>query len=209
MKLFESILWKLDKGYFLLDYHLERMERGAVHFGFHFREDAAVEKLKKLSEDMAAKGINACKIRMFLDTDGNISFDTEDLALRAPHGPLRLAVAGEIIHPEDSFIHFKTTNRDFYEHSTPRSRVEYDDLVFLNTRGELCETTRANIVLKKKGKFLTPSESSGLLPGTYRAYLLDKGEITEQTLYETDLLEADSVFLINSVRKWMDAVVVK
>lgn len=70
----------------------------------------------------------------------------------------------------------------------------------------MTESIFANVVAKIDGCLYTPPIKDGLLPGTYRAELLERGEITERSLAPEDLLKADSVFLINSVRRWIPVV---
>ena len=67
-------------------------------------------------------------------------------------------------------------------------------------RGELCEGSRSNIVLRQGGRFYTPPLSSGLLNGVYRQFLLQKGAIQERVLYAKDLENASAIYCINSVR---------
>ena len=73
----------------------------------------------------------------------------------------------------------------------------------MNERGELTESTIANVVLEIAGERLTPPVSAGLLPGTFRDELLERGEIREAVITPEMLRQADGVYLINSVRKWM------
>ncbi|MBF2595455.1 aminotransferase class IV, partial [Listeria welshimeri] len=72
--------------------------------------------------------------------------------------------------------------------------------ILWNEKGELTEFINGNIVLGIKGCLLTPQASSGLLPGTMRASLLAEKKISEKTLTKRDLFEAEFVWLINSVR---------
>ncbi|PLX85697.1 MAG: hypothetical protein C0617_03170 [Desulfuromonas sp.] len=53
---------------------------------------------------------------------------------------------------------------------------------------------------------LTPPVDSGLLPGTYRCWLLRKGTLREETVTVEMLRECEQIWLINSVRKWRKAV---
>jgi para-aminobenzoate synthetase/4-amino-4-deoxychorismate lyase len=71
--------------------------------------------------------------------------------------------------------------------------------------GELTEATLANLVLRQDGEWVTPPVESGLLAGTLRAELLDRGRIVERVLRPDDLARAENVYLINSVRGWMPA----
>lgn len=74
-------------------------------------------------------------------------------------------------------------------------------MLLWNERGEVTETTIANIVAEIDGIRLTPPVSSGLLPGVFRSHLLANGEIVEAVLRRDDLNRATKLWTINSVRK--------
>ena len=80
-----------------------------------------------------------------------------------------------------------------------------DDVVLINQRGEVTETTIANLVVRRGDRWYTPPLDSGCLPGVYRAKLLEEGEIEERVLTLQDLVSADEIALINSVRLWRAA----
>ena len=77
-----------------------------------------------------------------------------------------------------------------------------DDALLLNTRGELCCSTTANLLLKRgdemEGHWLTPPLSSGCLPGVMRARALQLGLAVEAELGES-LGPDDQLLLINSL----------
>jgi len=50
--------------------------------------------------------------------------------------------------------------------------------------------------------------SCGLLGGTFRAELLEAGTIRERVLTKADVEAASRLWLINSVREWIDAELV-
>jgi para-aminobenzoate synthetase/4-amino-4-deoxychorismate lyase len=81
-------------------------------------------------------------------------------------------------------------------------------VVFCNERGEVTESSIANVVIVRGGEKLTPPRASGLLAGTFRAELLAAGEIRERVLTRDELRKADEIYLINSVQKWMRAQLV-
>ena len=74
------------------------------------------------------------------------------------------------------------------------------DIIFFNEKQELTEGTRSNVVLQIEGKLYTPPVKSGILNGIYRQHLLNTGKVKEKTLYKKDLLNAEKIFCINSVR---------
>jgi para-aminobenzoate synthetase / 4-amino-4-deoxychorismate lyase len=54
------------------------------------------------------------------------------------------------------------------------------------------------------GELFTPPVECGLLAGTFRAELLASGEIKERVIRVSDLGKCEAVFLVNSLRKWVD-----
>jgi para-aminobenzoate synthetase/4-amino-4-deoxychorismate lyase len=77
----------------------------------------------------------------------------------------------------------------------------------LNSDNEITEFTKGNIVLDLNGELITPPVACGLLPGVFRAELLEEGRIIERVISFDDLLKADRVWFINSLRKWIEAKV--
>ena len=70
----------------------------------------------------------------------------------------------------------------------------------LNEKGEVTEAYSSNIFIKKGKNIFTPPVKCGLLPGTYRQYLLSKRACREKVLYKDDIKNADEVYIGNSVR---------
>ncbi len=83
-----------------------------------------------------------------------------------------------------------------------------DDVLMWNEASEITESTRANVVVELDGQRVTPPVACGLLPGTFRAELLARGEIAERVVSVADLRKATSLWLINSVYKWKRAEIV-
>jgi para-aminobenzoate synthetase/4-amino-4-deoxychorismate lyase len=69
------------------------------------------------------------------------------------------------------------------------------------------ESCIANIVVELEGELYTPPIRCGLLPGTYRAYLLEQGKVKERVLAVEDLAQSPHVYLISSVRKQREVIV--
>ncbi len=74
-----------------------------------------------------------------------------------------------------------------------------DDAILLNTRGQIAESTAANVFLLRNGAIETPPVADGALPGIFRERLIEAGLAREQTLLPADLSGADAVFLGNSL----------
>jgi len=84
---------------------------------------------------------------------------------------------------ELAYRQYKTSRRDVYASAAARVGGEFPEVV-LHADGELLEGTTTNIAMLLDGVWVTPriTESSPILAGTARAYLLDTGVIREGTL---------------------------
>jgi branched-subunit amino acid aminotransferase/4-amino-4-deoxychorismate lyase len=111
-------------------------------------------------------------------------------------------IAASPIDPANVFLFHKTTHRVMY---TDAAQPDCDDVVLWNPDGEITETTIGNVVVDIGGRKVTPAAEAGLLPGTFRQELLDRGEIVEGRITLDDLKSASRVWLINSVREWWPA----
>ena len=190
-ELFESMLLA-DGEVFLLERHLERLKNSAAFFGITFREEIYAHLERVVAEHPKGRW----KIRLFLSRK---SFTTDVTPAPAPE-KVCVALADTPIDSSDRFLFHKTTKRDCY--------AGRDDVIFWNERGEVTESSIANIVVSIDDELFTPPVSSGLLAGTFREQLLTEGKIRERVITIEELRNARQFFLINSVRKWMEAELV-
>ena len=188
-ELFETMLLE-DGEIFLLERHLERLKRSAAYFGFRYQVPTDLE---------AVAGKWKLKIR--LRRDG--STEVERSAITDATDLMLVGLAEAAIDSSDRFLFHKTTKRDFY-----LSRPGCDDVILWNERGEVTESSIANIVVSIDDQLFTPPVSCGLLAGTFRDQLLAEGKIKERVIKVAELKQAKQFFLINSVRKWMKAKLV-
>ena len=139
-------------------------------------------------------------MRCLISRSGHISVEVVPLA--TTEGIRRVGVARFSCKSDNIFLYHKTTRRKVYE-SAKSTVTNCDDVLLMNERGEITESTIANLVVEIDGMFITPPVSSGLLAGTFRGALLYQGEICEGIVTDDMIRKADAVWLINSVRKWM------
>jgi para-aminobenzoate synthetase/4-amino-4-deoxychorismate lyase len=114
-------------------------------------------------------------------------------------------------HPVDSrspLLYNKTTSRDIYDRARAAA-PEADDVLLWNARGELTESCLGNLVVEIDGRRVTPPIVCGLLPGVFRAHLLAARELEERVVTVDDLARASGVWLINSLRGWIDVELVR
>jgi len=191
--LYEGLLWEPSGGYFLLDGHLDRLARSAAHFAWDIDVAEVRARLLAFAEGL---GDQPRKVRLELSAAGHVSLEHVDVK---PTEPAQLALAREPVDSRDVFLRHKTSRRQVYE----RARAEHpgaDDVLLWNERHELTEACSANLVLEIDGRRWTPALAAGLLPGTYRAHLLARGDVEERVLPIESLEQASAIFLINSVR---------
>lgn len=195
--LLETLLWVPGRGYTLLDRHLDRLAESAAYFGFPLDLDAT----RALLADRAPRSATGrLRARLLLSAAGELSVECHDL-VPVPE-PWNVELAVEAIDPEDPFLFHKTTHRETYERLR-RAAPEADDVVLWNPRGELTESTRANLAVRRDGGWLTPPVECGLLAGTCRADLLASGELREERIGISELESAEEIRLLNSLRGWI------
>jgi para-aminobenzoate synthetase/4-amino-4-deoxychorismate lyase len=204
-ELLETLLWTPAGGYHLLARHLARLAASADYFGFPGDLGRVRRRLEEAARETRRSGDGPRRVRLLCDRRGRVRVESAPLA--DPRRPLRVALAASPVDSGDVFLCHKTTRRQVYERALAeaRSRVaegglEIDDVVLWNERGELTETTIANLVLEVDGEALTPPVECGLLAGTCRAELLARGRVRERVLTRGDLERAERVVLVNSVR---------
>jgi para-aminobenzoate synthetase/4-amino-4-deoxychorismate lyase len=201
-QLLETLLWTPEEGYFLLRRHLERLADSAEYFGFQ----CDPEQVGRALADTAVGLEGRNRVRLLLDRSGRITIEAHALLEGRRSEPVRVGLARAPVSSTDVRLYHKTTRRAVYDEARA-SRPDCDDVILWNERGELTESSVANLVLELDGRRVTPPVSAGLLAGTFRAHLLAAGEIEERTLMVDDLQRASRVWLINSVRGWREALV--
>jgi para-aminobenzoate synthetase/4-amino-4-deoxychorismate lyase len=193
--LLETLRWTPEEGYFLLELHLERLRESARYFGFNIELPALRQELQRLTSKL---GRAPQIIRLLATKEGRVSLEPAALA-EANAKPQRVALARSPVDSSDPFLYHKTTNRRVYE-AARTACPGFDDVLLYNGKGEITESTIANVALEINGKLCTPPVSCGLLAGTLRARLLQQDQLTERPILVEEALRNRCVFLMNSVR---------
>jgi para-aminobenzoate synthetase / 4-amino-4-deoxychorismate lyase len=193
-KILETMYW--DGAYRHLEDHIVRMKESAEYFDFCFDEF----KVRSALQNLTARLTSAPqRVRMTLGRDGTLELEHRDY-IDERFG--RVRISNQPVSSTDRFLFHKTTNRGLYDSEIlVARRARCDDALFFNEKGELTEGTIHNVFVVKDGIWRTPPVSCGLLPGTCRGQILrDRPNACEVTLGLNDLLEADGIYLCNSVR---------
>jgi para-aminobenzoate synthetase / 4-amino-4-deoxychorismate lyase len=204
--LLEALLWTPvtggtpADGYFLLDRHTVRLQDSADYFGFRFDRAEWRDRLEEVRRTWPPFDH---KVRVALDRGGNLSISATQLSEIARPPVQRVALAQQPIDSGDVFLYHKTSRRAIYDRARA-AQPDCDDVILWNERGEVTESCTANVVIDLNGELITPPIDCGLLGGTFRAELLAQGQIVERVITIEMLRAARRMWLINSVRKWMD-----
>ena len=86
-----------------------------------------------------------------------------------------------------------------------------DDALVLNAFNNIADSSKANIFLVKKKEIFTPAIHQGCISGVMRRFLMDELKahgyrLRQQEISEQQLLDADEVFLTNSIYdiRWVE-----
>ncbi|HTV01978.1 MAG TPA: chorismate-binding protein [Luteitalea sp.] len=196
-RLFETL--RLDDGVCLRGgAHVARMMESAELFGWPAEAARVRAALVRLEH---AHPSGTWRARVFLDRHGDVR--AEAVPFDATRQVWRVLPAAHAIDVRSPLIFNKTTRREAYDDALAAA-PGVDDVLLWNARGEFTESTRANLVLELDGARVTPPIASGLLPGVLRGELLRRGDVREQVVRLGDLRRASRIWLVNSLRGWID-----
>jgi para-aminobenzoate synthetase/4-amino-4-deoxychorismate lyase len=195
-ELIETLLF--DQHYIRLPLHLDRLESSAAYFDFLYDRTAIEAQIRAFAHFLDPR--QRYRVRLLLAPAGTLTLTSQPLPDELPTVSVRLS--SHRVISTDAFLRHKTTRRHFYDQQLAAARADgFDEVIFLNERGELTEGSISNIFVEHSGKLLTPPLTSGLLPGIMRRHLLETlPSAEERVLTLADLKSADTLWLCNSVR---------
>jgi para-aminobenzoate synthetase / 4-amino-4-deoxychorismate lyase len=191
--LLETMAFHPGEGYRRLEGHLARLVQSARHFGFPVDMRRVEEALRE-----AAVGGAPLRARLLLHADGRVEVQGGALP-PAPSRPLRVGIAARPVDPRSVWLRHKTTRRETYD-AALASRPDCDDVLLWNDRGELTESSVANVIVEVRGQRLTPPLACGVLPGVERARAIAEGRAREDVVRLTDLRPGQRLWLVSSLR---------
>lgn len=197
--LIETLLWTRAGGFDLLPEHLARLAASSKALGFRY-DEARAKSAIAAAPTLAPAPADRLRVRLVLSRDGAIETSATPINPVPAETVWRVVLAERRFSSADPLLRHKTTRRALYEDELARAMASKgaDEALFLNERGELCESARCNLFVPAGETLLTPPLSCGLLPGTLRASLIAQGRARETVLRPADLPR--EFFLGNSVR---------
>ena len=201
--LIETCKWTPEAGCPLWPRHRARLLQSAAALG----HAVIPGELDALMTDTFARLSAPTRLRLLADLDGGLSLTSAPLP--ATDAPLTFRLDTRPTPSDHPQLAHKTTRRGIYDAARARC-PDRDETLLLNEAGELMEFCIGSLVLLRNGRHLTPSLTSGLLPGVARAEWIAQGRLTEAVLKPEDLHDAEGIFLLNAVRglqpmRWLEA----
>ena len=197
-----------------LDEHLQRMASAAIELGIPFHAEGLFAGVG----EVLAKSQSPCEVLRITLSRGKTS---RGLAGDGASPSLLITLDG--FAPANLFqpcrLKLSTIRRNEFAPSSRLKTLSYidgiaaarevapqaDDALMLNTAGHVASSTVANLFLLRGGELITPSLDQGILPGITRRILLDHAAEfgftpIERTVSQEELVDAEAVFLCNSLR---------
>jgi para-aminobenzoate synthetase/4-amino-4-deoxychorismate lyase len=195
--LLETVLWSPGEKFFLQEKHVARMLDSAAYFDIPITK----EKLEAYLEQISSTFFTPQRVRILLKQTGDLNFQSSRFDMTAGQQTLNVCLAKEPVDSNNVFLFHKTTEREVYE-SARRGLETFDDVLLYNELGELTEFTIGNLVVELDGRLVTPPISCGVLAGTFRAHLLENGQVQERSINVDQLNKCTKIFRVNSIRQW-------
>ncbi|HTB99960.1 MAG TPA: aminotransferase class IV, partial [Ferruginibacter sp.] len=92
-------------------------------------------------------------------------------------------------------------------------KEKWNDAIILNSANRICDTTIANIFIIKDEIIYTPPLTEACVAGVMRNYIVRNSkssgfELIEKELTQEDVLNADEVFITNTIRniQWVQSI---
>ncbi len=217
--IFETM--KLKNGKLILsDEHFARLWKGMQLLQFDIPKLFSPEKFEEEILQLATKNkLTAARIRLtIIRSDGGIydaknntpNYIIEALSLPEDNGPLnsnglQLCIFNDAKKSIDAFSNLKTNNYlPYFMGAMFAKKQQCNDALILNSEGNICDSTIANVFYVKDETIYTPALTQGCVAGVMRKFLIDKIRTLDFAVHETavtknDILNADEVFLSNSI----------
>ncbi len=200
--LLETMRLEPSEGVRHLARHLERLGSSAAYFGFAFDADDVRDAVEKAAASAPA---TPCRVRLSLSRDGTVRVACT--ALAPDPDPVHVALDTVGQDPRDVFLFHKTSRRERYQEARAR-HPDADDVLLVNDRGEVTESTIANVAARIDGRWWTPPLGSGLLPGIGREAAIQEGRVEERPIATGEVLAADELALVSDTRGWRRAALI-
>ena len=225
---FETMKFKKGKIIFL-DEHLSRLWQGLKRFQFDLPKLFIPDYLESQILALIQKNKHsAARIRLTVFRGNGGLYDPENLHpnfiietwnLPETNGDLnenglQCILYKDALKSVDVYSNLKHNNYlPYLMGALQAKKMKCNDAIIFNSNLNICDSTIANVFLIKENIIYTPALSEGCIAGVMREFVISElrknnFKVVEQTITETDLTNADEVFLTNSIynMRWVSAI---
>lgn len=200
LRLIETLRWEPGRGPIRGERHMARCLRSSAALGIPLRRAALEAALAAFH----AEGPR--RLRLTVGRAGDIEITSAAFDPGSVPAVAKVMLCPARLDAGEALLRHKTTARALYDAALKARPEGVDELLFFNTRGELCEGAYTNVFLElDNGTRVTPALSSGLLPGVLRETVLAEGAFVEAVVSLDDLQRARRLWIGNSLRGLMAA----
>lgn len=209
---FETMLWDQGRIRFW-EGHVRRMKKSLILLGMNPPACCDEYYLEKETKELIRlNGHERARIRIRFyhaetaSGDGNSSFLLETEEIPQNKSSYSLCLFPHEAKQTGPFSNIKNNNYHPYRQAAQfAAEKKHDDALVLNEKGNVCDSSRANLFMVCGHQVFTPSLQEGCIAGVLREYLIDKlpalgFPVTECSIRPEQLHVADEIFLTNSVR---------
>jgi branched-chain amino acid aminotransferase len=217
--LFETM--KMIKGCIILkEFHFERLYNGLNVLQFDVPKILNRAFFEKKINELVSKNndVSAARIRLMLFRGNGGIFDVQNNkpnyiiesfpineVMKLNENGLVVDVFPDARKSIDAFSNLKSNNYLPYAMAGLFAKKnKLNDCIILNSFERICDSVIANVFIIRDNKIYTPPLAEGCVAGTMRRWLLEKinhktYRVIEKSLTVIDILEADELFLTNSI----------
>ncbi len=196
--IFETILTRSNRP-LLLDRHISRAEKSALSLGMAM---PAAESIRgQVTEHLQSTSLPGEFGRLRITFPGGRQMGIVHTDYQKWSSPAKLTFSSLAVDQNSPLVGIKALPYGQNLEILARARAKgFDDAIRPNQKGEVCETSIANLLLRHLGIWITPTLESGALPGITRALAMEWFHVAETDLMIADLQKVDSIFLLSSLR---------
>lgn len=202
--LIETMRLRKDGSIDRLSLHLSRLQQSAQALDIALDAEQVSVVIRSHRPDSEDQ-----RLRLELSSDGRILVTAHPLVETGTDKPWQLCVAATRIDAGDPLLRHKTTRRGIYVKARQEFPVDVaDEVLLLNGDGAVCEGTITTVFVEdeKDAVLKTPALDCGLLRGVLRQELLYRGQAVEAVLSVDDLRSAHRLYVGNSLRGLLPAL---
>lgn len=191
---FETILVKEEA--IFLEEHIKRLNNSINEL--NIGEEVEIDYV---SDFIRRKNIKNKALKITV-TEENLIFSEREIKYQKEHYEKGfIAYFTNVLRNSTSrIVNFKTLNylENIIEYELCQ-RNGFNEAIFVNEKGFVCEGCTTNIFMIKDKQIYTPKIECGLLPGIIRDWIIENFNVIEKNLTKDDILNSDEVFFTNSL----------